>query len=199
MPPVSKIAQMPANVREWLHKTFVDRGFGDIVQVTEELNAKLKEGGVAIFVGKSAVGAESQKVKRAQEVMRATTEAAKLMSESSRDDGNARGEAIMGMVEADMFECILQIRETEAIENPLERVNAMSKAAKNIATLSRARVNQAQWRLELEGRIKAVAERVEKLAKKGGMDARTVQEIRASILGIKDAPKTVESHDAKAA
>lgn len=198
MPPVSKIAQMPAHVREWLHKTFVDRAFGDIVQITEELNDKLKEGGVAIFVGKSAVGAESQRVKRAQEVMRATTEAAKLMSESSRDDGNARGEAIMGMVEADMFECMLQIRETETIENPLDRVNAMSKAAKNIATLSRARVNQAQWRLELEGRIKAVADRVEKLAKKGGMDARTVQEIRTSILGIKDAPKPVESHDAKA-
>lgn len=197
MPPVSKIAQMPAEVREWLHKTFVDRAFGDIVSITEELNAKLREGGVATYVGKSAVGAESQKVKRAQEVMRATTEAAKLMSESSRDDGNARGEAIMGMVEAEMFECMLQIRETEALDDPVDRVNAMSKAAKNIATLSRARVSQSQWRLELEGRIKAVADRVEKLAKKGGMDARTVQEIRTNILGIKNAPQKVPPESAK--
>ena len=192
MPPVSKIAQMPAEVRKWLHQTFVERGFGDIVQVTEELNAKLREGGVAIYIGKSAVGAESQKLKRAQEVMRATTEAAVLISESSRDDANARGEAIMGMVEADMFECLMQVRECEAIEDPLDRMAAMSKAAKNIATLSRARVNQSQWRLELEGRVKAVADKVEKLAKKGGMDARTVQEIRTNILGIKEVKKAGE-------
>lgn len=196
MPPISKIAKMPADVREWLHKTFVDRGFGDIVQVTEELNAKLREGGVAIYVGKSAVGAESQKVRRAQEVMRAVTEQAKLMSESARDDANARGEAIMGMVEADMYECMFELRSAESMEDPMSRMAAMSKAAKNIATLSRARVSQSQWRLELEGRIKAVADRVEKLAKKGGMDARTVQEIRTNILGIKNAPQKVPPESA---
>ena len=116
MPPRSKVAQLPADMREWLHKALVDRAFGDIVALTEELNAKLKEGGVAIYVGKSAVGAESQKVKRAQETIKAATEAAKIISESSRDDGNTRGEAVMALIETEMFECILQIREAKAGE-----------------------------------------------------------------------------------
>ena len=186
MPPPRKIAQMPAEIREWLHRAFVERAFGDIVAVTEELNAKLKEAGVAIYVGKSAVGAESQKVKRAQESIKAATEAAKILTDASRDDGNTRGEAVMALLETEMFECILLVREAADIEDPLERMNAMSKAAKNMAGLSRARVNQAKHRLDIEARVQAAADKVAKLAKKGGMDAKTQEEIRRSILGIKE-------------
>jgi hypothetical protein len=186
MPPPSKIAQMPPEIREWLHQAFVQRAFGDIVGITDELNDKLKEAGVAIYVGKSAVGAESQKVKRAQESIKAATEAAKLITDTSRDDGNMRGEAVMALIETEMFECILQVREAEATDDPVDRMNAMSKAAKNMAGLSRARVNQAKHRIELEARIQAAADKVAKLAKKGGLDAKTSDEIRRSILGIKD-------------
>jgi hypothetical protein len=186
VPPPSKIAQMPPEIREWLHKAFVERAFGDIVGITDQLNDKLKEAGVAIYVGKSAVGAESQKVKRAQESIKAATEAAKLITDTSRDDGNTRGEAVMALIETEMFECILQVREAEATDDPVDRMNAMSKAAKNMAGLSRARVNQAKHRLELEARIQAAADKVSKLAKKGGLDQKTADEIRRSILGIKD-------------
>lgn len=186
MPPPSKIAQLPEDVRAWLHKAFVERAFGDIQGITEQLQAKLREAGIAMYIGKSAVGAESQKVKRAQESIRAATEAAKILSETSRDDGNVRGEAVMAMLETEMFECLIQIREAESIDDPIERMNAMSKAAKNIAGLSRARVNQARHRLELEARVQAAADKVAKLAKRGGLDARTAAEIRANILGIKD-------------
>lgn len=186
MPPPSKIAQMPEDIRAWLHKAFVERAFGDIVNITEDLNAKLKEAGVAIYVGKSAVGAESQKVKRAQESIKAATEAARLLTDTSRDDGNTRGEAVMALIETEMFEALLAVREAEAMEDPVERMNAMSKAAKNMAGLSRARVNQARHRIELDAKVQAAADKVAKLAKKGGMDAKTVDEIRRNILGIKD-------------
>lgn len=196
MPPRSKIAQLPEEFRQWLHQALVDRAFGDIVPLTEEFNALLKEAGVAIYVGKSAVGEESKKVRRAQEAIKAATEAAMIISESSRDDGNIRGEAIMGMVETEMFETILEIRQAEAIENPLERLNAMSKASKNIATLSRARVHQAKHRMELDARIQAAADKVSKLAKKGGMSAATAEEIRTAILGIKNPPKAPDGSQA---
>lgn len=196
MPPRSKIAQLPPELREWLHKALVDRAFGDIVPLTEEFNALLKQAGIAIYVGKSAVGAESQKVQRAQETIKAATEAAKLITESSRDDGNTRGEAVMALIETEMFECILQVREAEATEDPLERMSAMSKAAKNIAGLSRARVNQAKHRMELDARIQAAADKVSKLARKGGMSAATAEEIRSTILGIKSPPKAADGTQA---
>lgn len=184
MPPVGKIAQLPPDLREWLHQTFVKRAFGSIEAITEELNALMKEAGVAITVGKSAVGAESQRVRRAQEAIRATTEAAKLIAESSADPGDSRSAAAMAIVQAEVFDLLLQIRESEEEADPLVRLGVMNEAALGLSRLSRARVNQAKWQDELDIRTKAAADKVSKLAKKGGMDAKTVAEIRASILGI---------------
>lgn len=185
MPPVRKIAQLPADLREWLHKTFVDRSFGDIEAVTEELNALMKQAGVAISIGKSAVGVESQRVKRAQEAIKATTEAARVIAETSADPGDNRSAAAMAIVQSEVFELLLQIRESEEEQDPLVRLGVMNEAALGLSRLSRARVNQAQWADKLDARAKAAADQVEKLlAKKGGLNAKTIAEIRANILGI---------------
>lgn len=184
MPARGKIAKLPPELRQWLHKAIVQRGFGDIVALTEELNTLCKEGGVAVSVGKSAVGNESQRIKRAQEAIRATTEAARLIAESSPDDGDHRSAAAMAIVQSEVFELLLQVRESEDIIDPVARLAVMNDAALGMSRLSRARVNQARWADELNARTRAAADQVAKLAKKGGMDARTVAEIRASILGI---------------
>ena len=184
MPRPSKIAKLPAELRAWLHKAIVERGFGDIVALTEELNTLCKEGGVAISVGKSAVGVESQRIKRAQEAIRATTEAARLIAETSPDEGDNRSAGAMAIVQSEVFDLLLQIRESEDITDPLQRLGVMNEAALGLSRLSRSRVNQARWNNEVEGKAKAAADKVSKLAKKGGMDAKTVAEIRASILGI---------------
>lgn len=184
MPPRGKIAALPEEIRAWLHKALVERGFGDIVALTEELNALCKEGGVAVSVGKSAVGAESQRVRRAQEAIRATTEAAKLIAESSEDAGDTRSEAALALVQSEVFELMLQVREAGDTDDPGARLKLMASVAKSVATLSRARVNQSKWRTEVDAKAKAVAERVAKLAKKGGASPDTIREIRERILGI---------------
>jgi len=183
MPPVGKIAQLPDDLRAWLHKAIVERGYGDIVGLTEELNTLCKEGGVAITIGKSAVGVESQRIKRASEAIRATTEAARLIAESAPDEGDNRSAAAMAIVQSEVFDLLLKIRETEDMAD-LDRFGVMSEAALAMSRLSRARVNQSRWNAEVEKKAKATADQVARLAKKGGMDARTVAEIRASILGI---------------
>ena len=184
MPRPSKIAKLPPDLRAWLHKAIVERGFGDIVALTDELNALCKQGGVAISVGKSSVGVESQRVKRAQEAIRATTEAARLIAETSPDEGDNRSAGAMAIVQSEVFDLLLQVRESEAITDPLVRLGIMNEAALGLSRLSRSRVNQARWNSEVEAKTKAAADRVTKLAKKGGMDVKTVNEIRASILGI---------------
>lgn len=184
MPPRGKIAQLPEALRAWLQKALVERGFGDIVALTEELNALCKEGGVAISIGKSAVGRESQRVQRAQEAIRATTEAARLIAQSAPDEGDHRSAAAMALVQSEVFELLLKIRESDEIDDPVERLGVMNDAALGLSRMSRSRVNQARWADELDKRAQDAAARVAQLAKKGGMDARTVSEIRASILGI---------------
>lgn len=184
MPPVGKIASLPEHMRAWLRRAIVDRSYGDIVGLTEELNEVCKAGGVAINIGKSAVGAESQRVKRAQEAIRATTEAARLIAETSPDDGDSRSAAAMAIVQSEVFELLLQVRESETMTDPLERLGVMNEAALGLSRLSRARVNQSRWATEVTERAKAAADSVAKLARQGGMSDATVAEIRASILGI---------------
>jgi Protein of unknown function (DUF3486) len=183
MPRISKTAQMPADVREWLHKAFVSRGFGDIEGITAEVNALMKQAGVAITIGKSAVGAESQRVKRAQEAIRATTEAAKIIHDSSPDTGDNRSAAAMAIVQSEVFELLLKMRETEGVDDAT-RLGNLSESALLLSRLSRSRVYQSRWSVEVEAKAKAAADVVTKLARKGGMDSKTVAEIRASILGI---------------
>lgn len=185
MPPRSKIAQLPPEIRDWLHTAIVQRGFGDIEGLTQELNALCKEGGVAISIGKSAVGEESKRVRRAQETIKATTEATKLIAETSRDDADSRSEATLAVVQTETFEVLLQLQELEDEVDPLAKLKVLSQVGKTVAQMSRARVNQARWRSEVEAAVKAAAAKVDKLAKKGGLDAATAQQIRAAILGIK--------------
>ncbi len=184
MPRPSKIAKLPSELRAWLHKAIVERGYGDIVALTEELNALCKEGGVAVSVGKSAVGVESQRVKRAQEAIRATTEAARLIAEAAPDEGDNRSAAAMAIVQSEVFELLLKVRESEEIEDPVVRLGIMNEAALGLSRLSRSRVNQARWNSEVQTKAKAAADAVAKIAKKGGLSAGQVAEIRSSILGI---------------
>jgi len=184
VPPVPKIAQLPEELRAWLHRCLVERAFGDIEAVTVELQDKLREAGIAMYIGKSAVGAESLKLKRAQERIRATTEAAKLLADTSRDDGDTRSEAAMALVQGEVFELLLQVGEADAEEDPTARLGMLNQSALALSRLSRARVNQAKWKAEVDERAKTAAEAVAKIAKTGGLQPDQVNEIRAQILGI---------------
>ena len=184
MPPVSRIMLLPPEIREWLHKAFVERGFGDIQGITDDLNALCKEGGVAITLGKSAVGAASQRYKRAQESIAATTLQMQAIADSAGDNAAKRSEALNALVATDMFNALMDARNAEAEDDPAARVVLLGKAALAAGRLTNSSVLQQQWRQEVETRVKDSADRAAKIAKKGGADAKTVAEIRASILGI---------------
>ena len=189
MPPVPKIAKLPPEIRDWLRRTLIERAHGDISGVTDELQEMLKTAGIAMYIGRSAVGAESQRIKRAQEAIRATTEAAKLIAETAGDDGDSRSEAAMALVQSEVFELLLKVRESADEEaNPVERLAVMNEAALGLSRLSRARVNQARWAAEVRERAKAAADAVTKIAKTGGLSSGQVNEIRAQILGIAARP-----------
>ncbi|SDA18154.1 Protein of unknown function [Pseudomonas sp. NFPP10] len=60
----------------------------------------------------------------------------------------------------------------------------LPKVAKAVAELGRASVVQKKWQAEVRDKAAAAADKVEKIAKKGGLDAKTVDQIRRSILGV---------------
>lgn len=188
MPRVSKIAKLPPNLRQWLHRAFVDRAYGDIEAVTDQFNELLREAGLDVVIGKSSVGRESARVKRAQEAIAATTEAARLIAQASPDTADHRSAAAMAVVQSEVFDLLLQVRESADITDPVERLSVMSEAALAMSRLSRSRVNQAKWADELEKRAKVVADEVARIATRGGLTAEQTAQIRAQILGIAKKP-----------
>ncbi|RJX32306.1 MAG: DUF3486 family protein [Oxalobacter sp.] len=175
----AKVNQLPKAVREWLDKALLEKNFSDYV-VLEQL---LQEKGYSI--GKSSIQRYGQKIEKRLAAIKASTEAAKILTDGAADDQDARSEAVIALVQTELFESIVNLQEaTEEEIDPQDRIALLSKAAKNIATLARASVNQKKFRMEVQARTKAAADSVEKIARKGGLSADTVEQLRREILGI---------------
>ena len=142
---------------------------------------------------RSAVGRYGQKLERRLAAIRASTEAAKLIQAHSGDDKDARSEALTAMVQTELFEAILALQEADAegdeAADPGERVALLSKAAKNIATLTRSSINLKEFQTKVEEatRKKLLAEQeanLQEVAKAQGMDEAQVDFWRRKFLGI---------------
>lgn len=175
----STISVLPELTRAALDKELIARNFTGY----QGLEDWLRDQGFEI--SRSAIHRYGQKIERRMSAIKASTEAAKLITEAAGDDQDARSEAVIALVQTEMFDSIIAIQEAEDPDvSPADRLGLMSKAAKNIATLARASIAQKQFKTIVQARATEAAEKVAKLAKKGGMSASTVDEIRRSILGI---------------
>ena len=178
------VDQLPKEVRAWLDHSLVEGNFTGY----ELLEGELKSRGYSI--GKSSIHRYGQKIERRMAAIKASTEAARILTEGAADDQDARSEAVIALVQTEMFESIINLQEASEDDiDPTERIALLSKAAKNIATLARASVNQKKFRLEVqeETRRQLLAEQskqLEVLQKKGGVTAETQAAIREA-LGIK--------------
>lgn len=175
----STVTALPEEVRAALNQELIDRNFTGYQGLEDWLRSQGYE------ISKSAIHRYGQKIERRMAAIKASTEAAKMLTDAAGDDQDARSEAVIALVQTEMFDSIIAIQEADDEElSPADRLGMMSKAAKNIATLARASIAQKQFKTQVQARAAEAAEKVAKLAKKGGMSAATVEEIKRSILGI---------------
>ena len=138
---------------------------------------------------RSAVGRYGQKLERRLAAVRASTEAAKLIREHAGDNEDARSEALTALVQSEMFDAIVELQEaSDESVDPGDRLAMLSKAAKNIATLSRSSVNlkQFQAKVAADARKQALEEAAataETTAKAQGLSAIGVAKLREAIMG----------------
>ena len=138
---------------------------------------------------RSATHRYGQKLERRLMAIRASTEAAKLIQHQAGDDKDARSEALTALVQTELFEAILQLQEANDPDiDQAERVDMLSRAAKNIATLSRSSVNLKIFQAKVEdaARKKLLEEQnkaLEAMGSKGGVSDETKAAIRTA-LGI---------------
>lgn len=181
----SSVSRLPAEV-----KTYIEAMLATGAQTLDELIADLRErfpaeAKAGELPSRSALHRYGSKLDRRLAAIKASTEAAKLIQAQAGDDQDARSEALTALVQTELFEAILSLQEADDPDlDPADRLAMLSKAAKNIATLSRASVSLKKFQLEVRAKAQAAADAVDKLAKKGGLTADTAAQIRREILGI---------------
>jgi leucyl aminopeptidase (aminopeptidase T) len=177
MPARSAIIQLPAMVKTELDRRLLKNGFSDY----EALAAWLSEQGFEI--GKSSVHRYGQGLERKLSAIKASTSAAAAIADAAPDDADLRSAAVISLIQTEVFDVLVTLQEADDAD-PAERLKLMSRAAKSIAELSRASVNQKKWQVEVRDKINAAADAVEAIAKKGGLSKAALDTIRRDILGI---------------
>lgn len=178
----STVEKLPEEVRRWLERSLTESGFSGYA----ELENLLREQGYVI--SKSAIHRYGQKIEKRFGAIRAATEAARMLTEGAEDDQDARSEAVIALIQTELFESIVQLQEAGEEEiDPKKRVELLSKVAKNIATLSRASVNLKKFQADVRERIKREAreelireqrEKLDELGKTGSIS----QEALATVI-----------------
>lgn len=184
MPKRPAIEALPPAVKQWLDKALSDGNFSGY----EALESELKERGYQI--GKSSIHRYGQKLERKLAAIKASTQAATAIAEAAPDDADLRSAAVMSLVQTEIFEVLVNLQEASDEDvDQVTRVKLLSQAAKNIATLSRASVNQKKWQVAIEAKIRdeerqRAAEAVAESAKAAGVSPETIAIIRRDVLGM---------------
>lgn len=180
MPKREAVGTLPDDVRAWLDKSLIKGNFSGY----EQLEAALKERG--FLISKSAIHRYGQKFARRLSAIKASTEAARMLTEGVADDQDARSEAVIALVQTELFESIVNLQEaSEEDVDPSDRIALLSKAAKNIATLSRASVNLKQYQATVRAEVaKQAAAIAVSEAKGAGLSDEVAETIRRKILGV---------------
>lgn len=183
----SSIDTLPEDDRRWLDKALAEANFSGYAALEEALRER------GYQISKSAIHRYGSKLERRFAAIKASTEAARFLTEGASDDQDARSEAVIALVQTELFESIVNLQEANQDDvSPTDRIELLSNAARNIATLARASVNQKKFRLEEQQRIERearaalLAEQEQKLEAMRGEDGMSEQmeaRIRRVLIG----------------
>lgn len=174
----AKITRLPDEIRAQLDRELVKRGFSGYDALETWLD------GLGISIGKSSIHRYGKSLERKLSAIRASTAAAKLIAQEAPDDADQRSGAVMSMLQTEIFEMLVGLQEVEDEDDPVARAKILSSLAKNVATLSRASVHQKRHEIEIRAKLELAADKIARVAKKGGASAETLATIRSEILGI---------------
>lgn len=171
---------MPPEVLKWLNSALLESNFSQYEQLTEQLTKR------GFSISKSAIHRYGQKFERRIAAVKAGTEAARMVVESAEDAQDARSEAVIALVQTELFETIINLQEaTDEDVDPAERVKLLSSAAKNIATLARASVNQKKFSAEVRTQVlREATKAAETVVAQAGLTDAQWALIRGKFLGV---------------
>lgn len=187
MPPARKLDLIPEELRRWLAEELRERGFADIVEVTEALNVRLQEAGQEIRVGKSSVGDFSKALKDQRE---AFAIAETLLSDMDIEAEGELHKVLMQMIATSAVHMIQAVRAEDEHLDPKDLMN-LGRMLKDLMSSSGMReklLEDERKRLAREAREAAQAEMDEALeasATEAGLSAEMLDRLRRGVLGLR--------------
>ena len=176
----SKIGQLPDEILEALNAELIKRGFNGY----EDLSDWLKERGYNI--SKSAVHRHGSALEAEFEAAMADARRTRALARAARESGEENDDSLMAaasnIMQDNLLRVSLEVKHTE--DDTATKAKTLSQIARAFSDVGRLDIARQKWQEELQAKAQAAADKVEKIAKKGGMSAQTVDEIRRSILGI---------------
>ncbi|WP_420324620.1 phage protein Gp27 family protein [Mameliella sp.] len=187
MPPPKKLDLIPEELRRWLAEELRDRGFADIVDVTEALNFRLQEAGLELSVGKTAVGDFSKALKDQRE---AFAIAETLLSDLDIEAEGELHKVLMQMIATSAVHLIREVRDKGENLDPKELMS-LGRMLKDLMSSSGMReklLADERSRVAREAREAAQAEMDEALeatATEAGLSAEMLDRLRRGVLGLR--------------
>ncbi|AKO45690.1 DUF3486 family protein [[Haemophilus] ducreyi] len=178
MPKRSTVKNLPQAVKDWLYAALVENNFSGYRELEEASKAR------GYDISKSAVHRYGQKLEQRLASIKASAEAAKVISENISNEKSAQSDAILEMIQSEVFQALMSLQEIKDEDDPMKRLSALSFVGKNISPLISASINLKKYQADVKAKAPLAANEVEKIVKKGGLSPETTDEIRQKILGI---------------
>lgn len=186
----ANIDRMPVEIKSYI-QAMLATGSQTLDEMVKDLKlrfpAEFKAGELP---SRSALHRYGAKLDRRLMALKASTEAAVLIREHAGDSLDARSEALTALVQTEMFDAIIELQDAADEDvDPADRLAMLSKAAKNIATLSRSSVNLKKFQAEVEDKARRELQikqeaNLQEVAKAQGMDEDQVNFWRRKVLEI---------------
>jgi len=181
MPKRPAVEALPKPVRAWLDTALVDGNFSGYEALSMALKAK------GFSIGKSALHRHGEKIEKRLAAIKASTEAAKLIVANSEDAEDARSEALISLVQNELFDALVNLQDANEEDDPKDRVALLAKAGKGIGEITRASIGQKKFATKVRADAKAEAAKavdVVAATKGSGLSKETAETIKRAILGV---------------
>jgi len=181
MPRRSSLFDLPTDLLTAFNRKLVEKHFSDYTGLTEWLNGALKQRGMELVITRSSANRHGQKFQEKLERVAAATEKAKAIVAGSPDDAGAMNDALIRMVQSEMFEVLLAIEE---LDDPQKAAGALNKIALSVSRTTRASVNQKEFARGVQEKTEAAAAAIGKQGRQAGLSEDTIREMEEKVLGI---------------
>ena len=180
MPARSAVGQLPEEIRDELNRRLVDNGFADY----SGLAAWLAEQGYK--VSRSAVHRHGSELEAEFDQAMADVRRTRALARACKDDGDGdQGDvlsATSGILQEQLLRIAIALRQADT--DPAEAAKSISVVARAHADVGRMQVALQKWQEQMREKAGLAAGAVEKVARRGGLTAESVDLIRREILGI---------------